>query len=144
MTDNIHPLTIVPIEFEDAREKSWCNHRRCSFTVDKGERSVRCKRCGGEVDPYVAIDSIAQSWTEWQVRRQHCEEKAKATEQRLADLERDERNCRSRLGGVRDKLMSAEDPDFAEAISLLRCRQNHTRDWERRRKDLLAKHGGAS
>lgn len=140
----MHVLSLVPFEFEDDREHKWCSHQRQSFTVDKKDRTIKCKRCGGEVDPYVAIDSIAQSWTEWQIRRQHCEEKAKAAEQRLADLERDEQNCRARLAGVREKLMALEPADFAEAISLLRSRQNCTAKWDERRKALLAKHGGAS
>jgi hypothetical protein len=140
----IHVLTLVPFEFEDERKESWCRHTRCSFTVDRKERSVRCKLCGGEVDPYTAIDAIAQLWGEWESRRKHCEERAKAAEQRLADLERDERNCRSRLSGLHKKIMENEPADFAEAIALLRSRQNYTREWTQRRHDLLAKHGGGA
>ncbi len=126
----VHVLTLVPFEFEDDQEKTWCQHTRCSFPtaatkeaelipggfirtgtdrngpadiVDRKERTLRCKQCGSEIDPYLAIASIAHDWERWNASRLHAERRAKAAEQRLADLERDEQNCRARLRRLHQK-----------------------------------------
>lgn len=140
----VHALTLVPFEFDDARENKSCTHAFSSFTVDAKERTLRCKRCGGEVDPYLAIEQIAHGWERWEATRKHCQERAKAAEQRLIDLERDERNCRARLADVRKKVMADAPEDLAEAIALLRSRNPYAKAWEQRRDELLAKHGGVA
>lgn len=130
-------LTLVPFEFEDERKENWCTHRFATFTIDRKARSVRCKKCGAEVDPYVAIDAIAHCWDRWESSRQHCEAKAKAAEERLADLERQERNARTRVDRLRDKVLEALPAEFAEAIAVLSNRYPYSRAWEQRRKALL-------
>lgn len=111
MADNVHEMSLVPVRVEDDKPKAYCRHGR--FVVDAGERTCRCGLCNREVDPYVALRSLAESWETWKKRREHAKAQAQAAEQRLRELLKDEKNAKARIRRAKSRSNPINPPPAA-------------------------------
>lgn len=89
------PATIKP------RPKAWERSKGCTHagrsTLDETAHALLCSDCGQVLDAFEWIRRFVQRWdrvnTDYQQARQQCS----ATHERLADLERRERNAKARI-----------------------------------------------
>lgn len=68
-----------------------CYHR--SYKLSDASRTVSCGKCGALIDPYDALVDLSRRDTEWRV----ADTAADKARERLADLERRERNAKARV-----------------------------------------------
>jgi hypothetical protein len=91
----------APVRREDSLGRD-CRHVRS--TIDFGNRRIRCRDCNAELDPYQVLDDLARA-RESQIRTaQRYRAEIEHTRARLAKLEQQERNAKSRLKRARDRL----------------------------------------
>jgi hypothetical protein len=93
------------VEFPATRKPTvrprWCLH---SFVIDEKERTVHCKRCDADIDPFDAILYLAKRWDRVREATEHYASEQKRLEVSVADLQRQERNTKARLKRAKAKL----------------------------------------
>jgi hypothetical protein len=86
-----------------------CGHRHVE--VDPRERRVLCVDCGVEVDPYVALDMLAQEIERYDWARDSARNEAERARRDLENLRRLERNAKARVRtATRDAPACSCDP----------------------------------
>lgn len=89
--DDDAPVRARPRE----RRPKFC---RCvRFELDEGERRVYCRDCGKEKPAFDALMVLRHEFEKWKETRDRAKGEAKAAQERVEELKREERNTKGRL-----------------------------------------------
>lgn len=95
LADEDRPLASDRSTYHDEGEGGkWCPHRR--YRLNDENHRVYCRDCEREVDAYRVLEQLARTPEQYMMSRRGAEARAKAVAERLANLERAERNAKSR------------------------------------------------
>jgi hypothetical protein len=107
----VHQMQIVPFEIQHGSTSTGrvCDHVLSGFTVWEKDRTIVCKGCGSQVDPFFAIAQFARDYERWAERKKYARAQCEAAEQRIETLRRKEREAQKRLDAVeRTERIAAE------------------------------------
>lgn len=83
-----------------------CRHR--NSIVDPDARTLRCKRCGVDLDPIEVLDDVARFLAEDVLTRQLLTKQIEKLRGELTELQRLERNAKSRLAAARRRALGLD------------------------------------
>ena len=83
------------VSFERRYEPRFCRHR--AKWIDQASRKVGCSNCGEELDPFNELVSISSEWATYKRAGEEYKKDCLAVQERLVDLQRQERNAKARL-----------------------------------------------
>jgi hypothetical protein len=112
----------APVRDKETERQRYCGHRRVE--LDKQARRVYCRECGVEVPAFDFLESLSNEWHRMVDARKEARRLADLSKDRLADLERREANCKSRLRTARRNLASLH-PTLKLLEDLLRSQQHY-------------------
>lgn len=123
MSDELNVIRLrtrtTPDEAEDQRDldtlgaktERWkpgiCDHARHAASVSDRERRVYCSGCNVELDPIDVLTRFAQDSQNIVSRRRRLHREIDGLTHRLGELQRDERNTKSRLRTAKKRLLAA-------------------------------------
>ena len=93
-----------PFQHVGTSKNPRCSHWHSTFVVDPDARSVRCRQCDREVDPYFAMSEINRAWTRCVENLKHLKNQEQEATRRVIDLLRKERNAKQRLRSLGRRL----------------------------------------
>lgn len=101
MSESPRSLRVVPGEqpflHAGSSKNPHCSHFHSTYIVDPDTRSVRCRQCDREVDPYFAMSEINRAWTRCVENLKRMKNQEAEATRRVIDLLRKERNAKQRL-----------------------------------------------
>lgn len=92
-----------------------CRHR--GSYINKADRRVYCRSCEQELDPYDVLDRIARDREHMVTTAQHLRFETDSLLKRVNELERLERNAKSRVKRARDWLKTHAGESWADLYS---------------------------
>lgn len=105
MSDHERPNLVVlyaPVDEHDAEQPAsigekpeWCDHPR--YVLLPESRTVECKKCGRQIDPFDVLVRYASDWDRIVRWRREAERRRKLAGERLDEILRLERNARGRV-----------------------------------------------
>lgn len=98
-----------------------CHPRCLAITVDEHTRTVSCRVCGKVHDPLDWLIGIAKWEKDVFQHTESLRDALRATEQRVAEAERAERNVKARLRAMRNKLETTRQ-ELAESVSAVEAK----------------------
>lgn len=104
-TDADAPLRTRPRD-PDAREV-YCRHLR--LELDMKPRRVYCRDCAQEIPAFDALNTLRGEWESYVTARRTAKRQARAANERLAELQRQERNVKARVRRLRSRLPPSLD-----------------------------------
>lgn len=93
------------------RDRS-CPHRYS--TVDDAARTLKCRKCGVDLDPFTVLAQLASEGERLVQAAQRWRREADELVERVADLRREEANCKSRIRTARRR---RDDEGAAQAAA---------------------------
>lgn len=102
-----------------------CKHR--TSTVDEQARTLTCRKCGVPLDPFRVIGQLANEGERLVKDAQRWAEERDRLHRLVADLERQERNAKSRVRAARKR--RNDEPAMRAAARALYNGRSH-RDWD--------------
>lgn len=84
----------------------WCHHHRTY--IDASHRLVSCRDCGMLIDPFDALNDIANHQIRLRVTADHAQRESDARAKSLAKVKREEDNAKARVRAARDRAAELE------------------------------------
>lgn len=95
MEDEDRMLKVRPVDRFKEPQTCYGFHKRVE--LDGEAERVYCRDCGAEVPPFKALQMLAADGERYIRERQEASRRTKVAEESMADLEKRERNAKSRV-----------------------------------------------
>lgn len=93
--DHDAPIRTKPKEEKETLEQRFCQHHR--MEIDEQARRCYCRDCGDEIPLFDALKTFKDEFERYTERRRRARLEARRAEDRLAELDRREKNAKARL-----------------------------------------------